>query len=169
MKSKNSSEKMHSRTLFMCRSALISALYIALTALSAMLGLSSGVIQVRFSEMLCVLPIFTSAAIPGLTIGCLISNLFTAAIWQDIVFGTLATLIGALGTYALRKFKYLAPLPPIVANSIIVPFVLAYGYKFEGGLPYFAMTVLIGEIISIYILGLLLLAALSKRKNFFAD
>ena len=157
---------MHRRTLFLCRAALIAALYIALTLVSSMLGLSSGVIQVRFSEMLCILPVFTSAAIPGLTLGCLCSNLFTGAIWQDIVFGTLATLLGALGTYALRKFKWLSPIPPVIANTVIVPMVLAYGYKFEGGLPYFMLTVFVGELISVYILGILLYSALKKQKNF---
>lgn len=157
--------KTYTRTLFLCRAALIASLYIVLTLLSSALGLSSGVIQVRFSEMLCILPVFTPAAIPGLAIGCLCSNLITAAIWQDIVFGTLATLIGAFGTYALRRFKWLAPLPPVLANTIIIPFVLAYGYKFEGGLPYFMLTVAIGEIISVYLLGLILYAALEKKKN----
>ncbi|MBQ8140849.1 MAG: QueT transporter family protein [Clostridia bacterium] len=160
---------MHRRTLYLCRAALIAALYVALTWVSSMLGLSSGVIQIRFSEMLCILPVFTSAAIPGLTLGCLCANLFTGAIWQDIVFGTLATLLGAIGTYSLKSFKWLAPIPPVAANSVIVPLVLAYGYKFEGGLPYFMLTVFIGEIISVYLLGLLLRTALSKRKNFFSE
>ena len=156
-----------SRTLFVCRAASIAAIYVVLTFISAALGLSSGVIQVRFSEMLCILPMFTTAAIPGLTLGCLCSNLLVGgAIWQDIVFGTLATLIGALGTRTLRKFKYLAPLPPIVANTVIIPFVLAYGYRFEGGLPYFMLTVGIGELISIYILGMILYHSIKNKKIF---
>ncbi len=158
---------LHKKTLFICRAAIIAAMYVVLTFIAAALGISSGVIQVRFSEMLCILPVFTTAAIPGLTVGCLCANLLVGgAIWQDVVFGTLATLIGAIGTYALRKFKWLAPLPPMLANTIIIPFVLAYGYKFEGGLPFFMLTVGIGEIISVYIFGLILYHSI-KNKNLF--
>lgn len=158
-------KKSYNRTLFVCRAALIAAIYMVLTFLSSVFGLSSGVIQLRLSEMLYILPIFTPAAIPGLTIGCLCSNLMTGAIWQDIVFGTLATFLGVLGTYYLRRFKLLAPIPPILANSIIIPFVLAYGYEFEGALPYFMLTVAIGEILSIYLLGMILYHALQNKKD----
>lgn len=154
------------RTLFICRASIIAALYIVLTMLASMLGISSGIIQIRFSEMLCILPVFTSAAIPGVTIGCLVSNLISGgAIWQDIVFGTLATFLGGLGTYALRKFKWLAPIPPIFANTVIVPLVLAYGYGFEGGIPYFMLTVFIGEVISVYVFGMILYHALKNKKD----
>lgn len=147
----------------MCRSAIIAAIYFVLTLLCAALGLSSGVIQVRLSEMLCILPIFTASAVPGLTLGCLCSNLFTGAIWQDIVFGTLATALGTLGAYFLRKLPYLTPLPTLLANTLIIPLVLAYGYGFEGGIPYFMLTVGIGEVISAYLFGILLYLALKKR------
>ena len=157
---------LNARTLMICRASVIAAIYVVLTLISAMMGLSSGVIQVRLSEMLCILPIFTSAAIPGLAIGCLCANLLCGSIWQDIVFGTIATLIGALGTYALRRFKYLAPIPPVVANTVIIPFVLAYGYRFEGGLPYFMLTVGIGEIISVYLLGILFYHSIKNKKLF---
>ena len=153
------------KTLFLCRAALIASLYVVLTLIASAFGLSSYAIQIRFSEALCILPMFTTAAIPGLAIGCLVSNLICAALWQDVVFGTLATLIGAIGTYALRKNKWIAPLPPIFANTIIIPLVLAYCYGFEGGIPYFMLTVGIGEIISVYLLGLILHKALEKHKN----
>ena len=159
MKNSLSSQK---KTLFLCRAALIASLYVVLTLIASMLGLSSHVIQVRFSEALCILPMFTPAAIPGLAIGCLVSNLICAALWQDVVFGTLATLIGAIGTYALRKYKWLAPLPPILANTLIIPFVLAYAYHMEGGLPFLMLTVGAGEILSAYVLGIVLLLALKK-------
>lgn len=149
----------------MCRAALIASLYVVLTLIASAFGLSSYAIQIRFSEALCILPIFTTAAIPGLAIGCLISNLICAALWQDILFGTLATLIGALGTYALRKYKWIAPLPPILANMLIIPFVLAYCYGFEGGVLYFMLTVGIGEIISVYLLGMILRRALEKHQS----
>ena len=97
--------------------------------------------------------------------GCLLSNIITGCAPWDVVFGSLATLAGALGTWALRKQKWLAPLPPIVANIIVVPLVLSYVYKLEGSLIYFALTVGIGEIISCGLLGMTLLFALDKRKN----
>ena len=149
----------------MCRAALIASLYVVLTLIASAFGLSSYAIQIRFSEALCILPIFTTAAIPGLAIGCFVSNLICAAIWQDVVFGTIATLIGAIGTYALRKYKWIAPLPPILANTIIIPLVLSYCYGFEGGVLYFMLTVGIGEIISVYLLGMILHRSLEKHQN----
>ena len=149
------------RILFLAQAGLVAALYVVLTMAVGAFGLASGVIQVRISEALCVLPVFMPAAIPGLTLGCLISNLFTpGVVWQDVVFGTLATLIGALGAYLLRRLPWLVPLPTVAANTLIVPFVLAYAYRFEGGVGFFALTVGIGEVISAYVLGLLLYFAL---------
>jgi len=161
--------KRKTKTLYLCRAALIAAIYVVLTLFSSMLGLSSGVIQVRLSEMLCILPIFTPSAIPGLAVGCLCSNLLTGAIWQDILFGTLATLLGAIGTHLLRKFKWLAPIPPVISNTVIVPFVLAYAYKYVRALPFSMPTVGIGEIISIYLLGMVLYHALEKKKHYLFD
>ena len=83
----------------------------------------------------------------------------------DILFGSLATLLGAIFTYKIRKWKYLTPLPPIIFNMLLVPPVLAFVYKFEGTLYYFAITVGIGEIISCGVLGLMLLHLLEKYKN----
>lgn len=159
--------KRNQRTLFVCRAAVIAALYVALTYLSKLLGLDSGAIQVRFSEMLCILPIFTTAAIPGLYVGCLLANLLTGAVWLDVLAGPIATLIGALGTYSLRKVPCLAPLPPVLSNALIVPFVLAYGYGMEQAVPIMMLTVGIGEIISCYVLGLVLYFALKKKAGDF--
>ncbi len=170
---------MNKKVLSLVHAAVIAALYVVLTQLANSLGLASHVIQVRFSEALTILPFFTPAAIPGLFAGCLLANLLTGAIPWDILFGSLATLLGALGTYLLcGRAKpdrqtgtvkiFLAPLPPIIANTIIVPFVLAYAYKFEGGIPYFMLTVGIGEIISCGVLGICLLKILQKyRKHIF--
>ena len=155
--------KQKKRTLWICYAAIIAAMYVVLTYLAKILGLDSGMIQVRFSEMLCILPMFTSAAIPGLTVGCLVANLLGGAVALDIIFGPVATLIGALGTYWLRRYKWLAPLPPVLANTVIVPFVLAYGYGLEQAIPFMMLTVGAGEIISIYILGMALYFALQKR------
>ena len=154
------------RIVYVCQSGLIAALYTVLTVFVGAFGLASGAVQFRVSEALCVLPFFTPAAIPGLTIGCLISNLLTGCLWQDILFGTLATLIGALGARMLKKIPWLVPLPTVLANTIIVPFVLAYAYHMEGGLPFLMLTVGAGEILSAYVLGIVLLLALKKYERF---
>lgn len=156
-------QKIRSITL----SALIAALYTALTLIAAALGFSSGVIQVRISEALTVLPYFTSAAISGLTVGCFISNLLTGGAPADILLGTAATLVAAIFTRLLRKaHPMLSPLPPIVVNTLTVPWILRYGYGLIGGIPYFMLTVGIGELISCGVLGLILLYALKKRSIF---
>lgn len=153
--------------LFLVQAAAIAALYVVLTWIAAMMGLSSGVIQVRFSEALTILPFFTGAAIPGLFVGCILANFLSGAVFWDILFGSLATLLGALGTYALRKTKirWLAPLPPIAANTLIVPWVLRFAYGFPDGLWYMTLTVGAGEIISCGILGMILLFALLRYQT----
>ncbi len=162
--------KTSKKTLFLVQAALIAALYVVLTELANSLGLASQAIQVRFSEALTVLPFFTPAAIPGLFIGCILSNLLTGCAVWDIVFGSVATLLGALGTYAVGKLsfhgkKWLTPLPPIVANTVIIPWILSLVYQLEGSIPYFMLTVGAGELISCGILGLLLLLALEKHAS----
>lgn len=151
------------KSTFLTQAAMIAALYVILTQFSHMFGLDSHAIQLRFSESLTILPYFTPAAIPGLFVGCLLANFFAGCLPWDLVFGSIATLLGALGTYALRKFKWLAPLPPFLANTIIVPFVLAYVYKFNGSIPYFMLTVGIGEFISCGILGTIFLMSIEKH------
>lgn len=160
------------RTLFMAQTAMIAALYIVLTFIANAFGLANHAIQIRFSEALTVLPFFTSAAVPGLFIGCLLSNILTGCALPDIVFGSLATLLGALGTYALRRWKWCAPLSPILANTVIVPLVLIYGYGLliEGMsliqcLGFYCLTVGAGEVISCGILGMILLTSLEKYSN----
>ena len=153
------------KVLRITQAAMIAAIYVVLTVFISAFNLASGAIQVRISEALTILPVFTPAAIPGLFLGCLISNLVTGCMPLDVVFGSLATLIGACGTYALRKHKWLAPLPPIVANTIIVPFVLGYVYLAEGTIPFFMLTVGIGEVISCYLLGSILHRVLDRYKE----
>lgn len=150
------------KVLRLTQAAMIAALYVVLTALANAFGLANYAIQIRFSEALTVLPYFHSAAIPGLFLGCLLSNLLTGCMPLDVIFGSLATLLGALGTYCLRKYKWAAPLPPILANVIIVPYILKFVYQFEGSLTYFRLTVGAGEVISCGILGMLLLFSLEK-------
>ena len=153
------------RIRYVCQAGIIAALYTAITFLCNVAGLASGPIQLRASEALCILPMFTPAAIPGLTVGCLISNVIGGCLWQDVLFGTLATLIGAIGARLLRRLPYLSPLPTVVANTIIVPFVLVYGYGLPGALPFFMLTVGIGEVLSCGLLGQLLYSLLDKHKN----
>ena len=152
-----------SRVRYITLSATIAALYVVLTLISAAFGLSSGAIQLRISEALCVLVAFTPAAIPGLTIGCLISNLVASANILDIIFGTLATFLGALGGYYLRKKKWLITLPTLLSNVIIVPLVIVYGFGVKDmALPLVALTVGIGEFLSATVLGTGLLLILQK-------
>ena len=153
------------KVLFITQASMIAALYVVLTLLANALGLANYAIQIRFSEALTILPFFTPAAIPGLTIGCLLSNLLTGCMPLDILFGSLATLLGAIGTYALRRFLWAAPIPPILANTLIVPFILAYVYRFDGSIPYFMLTVGIGELLSCGVLGMVLLGILMKYRN----
>ena len=135
--------KKSNKVTFLTQAAVIAAIYVVLTIIFA--PFSFGEVQVRISEALTVLPFFTPAAIPGLFVGCIIANLFGGAIPADIIFGSIATLLGALGTYALRKkSRFLAPLPPIIANTLIVPFVLYYGYGVNLPIPFMMLTVGIG-------------------------
>ena len=156
----------NSKALFLAQGAMIAALYVVLTYICNMLGLANGVIQVRFSEALTVLPFFTPAAVPGLFVGCLLSNVLTGcAIW-DVIFGSLATLIGAFLTWKLRKVsKWLAPIPPILANMVVVPLVLIYAYGVADGYFFLLATVGAGEIISCGVLGMILLFALMPFKR----
>lgn len=149
------------KVLFLTQAAMIAALYVVLTFIANALGIASGAIQVRFSEALTILPYFTPAAIPGLFVGCVLSNLLTGCALPDIIFGSLATLIGALFTYKLRRSKWLAPIPPIVSNAVIIPPVLLFAYGLRP-LWFNFITVTIGEIISCGVLGMLLLFALKK-------
>ena len=144
------------KLVFICQAAVIAALYVVLTYVFS--AFASGVIQVRVSEALTILPAFTPAAIPGLVIGCLLSNTLTGCVLLDIIFGSVATLIGALGSYALRRHTWLVPIPPIVSNMIIVPFVLRFAYGATDAFPFMIATVGAGEIISCYLLGMILYA-----------
>ena len=150
--------------LFMAQAAMVAAIYVVLTLLGA--SFSYGEVQVRISEALTILPVFTPAAIPGLFIGCLLSNILGGCILTDIIFGSLATLIGAIFTWMLRNNnRFLAPLPPIIANVIVVPFVLRYGYQVPLPIPFMMLTVGIGEVISCGVLGMILYTALNRYRN----
>ena len=156
--------KKSNKVTFLTQAAVIAAIYVVLTIIFA--PFSFGEVQVRISEALTILPFFTPAAIPGLFVGCIIASLFGGAIPADIIFGSIATLLGALGTYALRKkSRFLAPLPPIIANTLIVPWVLRYAYGAPDLIIYMIGTVGIGEILAVGVLGNTLLAALDRYKG----
>ncbi len=160
----NQNKSRRLQTASLTQAAIIAAIYIVLTFLANAFGLANYAIQVRFSESLTVLPYFTKAAIPGLFIGCLLSNILTGCAMPDIIFGSLATLIGAIVTHALRRYKWTAPIGPILSNALIVPFVLLYAYGIQP-LWFSFVTVTAGEIISCGVLGMLLLFALEKHRH----
>lgn len=156
---KQSSQK----TLFIVQAAIIAAIYIVV--LLAFKPLGSDAIQVRFSEALTVLPYFTPAAIPGVSIGCLLGGILSGLNPIDFVFGSLTTLIAATLSYSLRKNKYLVVLPPIILNALVVPFIIKYCYAESLFIPFGMLTVGIGQVLSCGVLGLLLLFALDKYKT----
>lgn len=151
------------KVLYLAQAAVIAAIYVVLVWIFNYW--SFGPIQFRIAEALTILPFFTPAAIPGLFIGCLLANFIGGAILVDVIFGSIATLIGALGSYALRKHKWLVPLPPILANTLIVPLVLKFGYGAEEAIPFMILTVGIGEIIVCGIIGMALMFALKPAFN----
>lgn len=140
--------------------AVIAALYVVLTLVFA--PISFGAIQFRISEALCILPVFTFSAVPGIGIGCLIANFAAGAPLPDVIFGTLASVIGALGTYALRNRRNLAWIPPVISNAIIIPFVLIYAYQVPDALWFLMLTVGIGEVFAVGLLGNALRVAVEK-------
>lgn len=147
-------------------SGIIAAVYAVMSLLSSVFGIAYGPIQCRFSEALTVLPFFLPEAIPGLFIGCVVSNLMSTVGPLDIIFGSLATLLAALWTRQMPN-KWLAPLPPVICNAVIIGAMIAWyevGFTnaFWGMFAFNALTVGIGEAIACYVLGLLLLQVLSR-------
>ena len=146
------------------RAIMIAAMYIVVTVITAQFAFLD--VQLRLTEALCILPVFTPVAIPGLFLGCLFANLFAGAPWPDVVFGSLATLVGAYGTWKLRDKKpYIAIIPPIVANLLVVPFILKFAYGLETPIPMMMLTVGLGEICACGVLGLLLYRVLLPHKE----
>ena len=159
------------KVLYLTEGAAIAAIYVVLCQIFAPISFRD--VQVRIAEGLTILPFFTSAAIPGLFVGCVLGNLLGGAIPIDIIFGSLATLIGALGTWAIgrwirrkhpasHRMKFLLPVPPIIANALIIPFILYYGYGITVPIPIQIATVGAGEILSCGVIGMIILFALEK-------
>ena len=147
---------MNNKTKQLVNGGMIAALYVVLTVLAAQFNLASGAIQVRFSEALTILPVFTVAAVPGLTIGCVLANLLTGCAAWDVVFGSVATLIGAVGTRLLKSKPLLAWIPPVLSNMAIIPIILIKVYAVPDAWWFLVLTVGAGEVLSCGVLGLLL-------------
>ena len=158
------------RIRYLTQGAVIAAIYVVLCQIFAPISFRD--VQVRIAEGLTILPYFTPAAIPGLFIGCLLGNLLGGAIPVDVIFGSLATLIGALGTWAIGNWirrhqrsnasKYWLPMPPIVANTVIIPLILYYGYGINIPIPIQMATVGLGEVLSCGVIGMIFQFALEK-------
>ena len=158
-------QSIHVKTL--CMGGAIAALYVVLTLVAQAFGLASGAIQVRLSEALTILPVFTASAVPGLTVGCVLANLITGCAAWDVVFGSLATLIGAVGTRLLKSKPLVAWIPPVVSNALIVPIVLQRVYGVPDSFWYLMLTVGAGEVIACGVLGLLLYKSFRKMPQMF--
>ena len=151
---------------FTVYAAVIAAVYVVLTYISNLFGLANGAVQLRLSEALTILPIFMPSAVPGLFVGCVLSNLLTGCALWDVVFGSAATLIGAVFTRMLRKKQLIALVPPIAANTLIVPLVIRFVYGSDMAMPLIFLTVFIGEVLSCGVLGYILYKALLKNPLF---
>ena len=149
-------------TLKLVTGGLIAALYVVLTVLAAQFNLASGAIQVRFSEALTIMPVFTAATVPGLAVGCVLANLLTGCAAWDVIFGSLATLIGAVGTRLLKDKPLLAWIPPVLSNMAIIPIILIKVYAVPDAWWFLVLTIGAGEIISCGLLGLLLWRSLKN-------
>ena len=157
--------KSKSTVSFLTKAAIIAALYAALTVF--IMPASYGVMQLRVSEALTILPIFTPAAIPGLFIGCVVANLVSPVGLIDVVIGSAATLIAAVATYKLRDHKLLAIIPPVIANAVLVGGELFYFYNVDFSLPACMFWVGIGEAAACYGLGYPLSIILEKYRKIF--
>ena len=153
------------RTKYLAEASVIAAIYAVLTIVLA--PISYGAVQVRISEALTVLPFFTPAAVPGLFVGCIAANLLSPYGLPDLIFGSLATLIGAAGSYMLRKKPAQVPLPPVISNGIIVGVMLYYVYEVPVPLFVQMLYVAAGEMIACYAVGYPLMKYLNKYKGIF--
>lgn len=152
-------------------SAVLAAAYVTLAFLCDSVGLLKYAIQIRIPEALCILAAFTPAAIPGVTVGCLLTNILLAGAPLDIIFGTVATYVGVQLGYLIARGKeitvmrlILTTIPTLIANTLIMPPVIVYSYGSELALPIVYVTVFIGELISACVIGTVLGTALKRTK-----
>lgn len=158
---------MNKNVNYLVKAGIIAALYVVLVLVFSFS--SFGPIQFRVAEALTILPFFTSAAIPGLFVGCLIANILGGAIIWDTIFGSLATLLAAYLSYKLRKKMWLVPVPPIVINSVVVGILLKYAYGIPDGLMLLMGSVFLGQFVAVFGLGMILLSALKPFKKIFGE
>ncbi|MFT4145303.1 MAG: QueT transporter family protein [Mobilitalea sp.] len=151
------------KTQFLTEAAIIAAIYTVLVFIFQ--WSSFGPVQFRIAEALTILPYFTPAAIPGVTIGCFLSAVFAGADVLDMVFGSLATLVAALLSYSLRRYKYLVPIPPIVVNALVIPWVLKAAYGEAQPIPLMMLSVGAGQLLAAGVLGMILLLALERVRH----
>ena len=157
--------KNRNQTWNLAMGGMVAALYVVFTYLANLLGLASGAIQVRISEGLCLLPCLFSSAVPGLTLGCVLANLLTGCVPLDVIFGSLATLIGAVGTRMMRNKPYLSWIPPVLSNTIIVPIVLMKAYGVDTAWPLLTFQIFAGEMISCCGIGILVYTLVKKASK----
>ncbi len=158
---------MNKNVKYVVKAGVIAALYVVLVMVFSFS--SFGPIQFRIAEALTILPYFTSAAIPGVFVGCLIANILGGALIWDVVFGSLATLLAAYLSYKLRKKSWLVPVPPILINTVVVGLILKITYGLPEGLLVLMGGVFLGEMVSVYGIGLILLNALKPVSKFIED
>lgn len=157
---------MNLKVNYLVKAGVIAAIYVVLVQVFSFS--SFGPIQFRVAEALTILPYFTSAAIPGLFVGCLIANILGGAVLWDIIFGSLATLIAAILSYRLRKHEYLVPIPPVLVNAVVIGVILKYAYGIPEGLFVLMGGVFLGQMVSAFGLGLILLKALKPFRKYIA-
>ena len=153
------------KTKYLAEAAVIAAIYALLTIVLA--PISYGAVQVRISEALTVLPFFTPAAVPGLFVGCIAANIMSPYGLADLIFGSAASLIGAIGSYLLGKKPLLVPLAPVISNGIIVGAMLYYVYEVPLPLIVQMLYVALGEVVACYAIGYPLMKYLNKYKRIF--
>ena len=161
-------------TKTLARAAVVSAMYVVLTF--ALQAISFRQLQFRVSEALTLLPVLAFEAVPALAVGCALANLISGAVWYDVVFGSLATLIAALLTRKFREKPLAAAGMPALVNGLVVGPIVYFAYVLAPGDPVSAPAILLsmgavalGEVVVCYALGLPLVAALKRIPKLWED
>lgn len=162
---------MKSKTVYLTKASATGALYAVLTLIGAVFGLSYGGIQFRFSEALCVLPLFTASAVPGIAIGCFVANIFSSVTPLDMIIGTVASLVAGVLTRKCRNitvkgFPLLSLMFPVCINAVFVGFELALVSGEKSFFTVFAVEALsvgVGEAAVIFTLGSVLVLLINKN------
>lgn len=147
---------------FLTQASLIAAIYSALCLLLQPISFGFGGVQLRVAEALTLLPVLMPAAVPGLTVGCLLSNIMGGATFLDVVFGTLTTFAAAVLTRRLRDRPLLAAAPPVLLNAVVVGALLRYAYGVGLPLILCMASVGAGQLVACYLLGLPMLKGLKR-------